>query len=71
MLRRIVKRDRLIDVRAAFRKVSRNNNDAAIRRCATMSGTVAFCFSANARNWVASWRTALPLNATKLTAHEP
>ena len=41
------------------------SDEVPTRRCPTMSGTVALCFSASARNCAASSRTASPLNAAK------
>ena len=64
MLGRIVKRDHAIEMRSAFRNVSRIQQGMPIRRCPIMSGTVAPCFSASARNCAASSRTMSPLNAT-------
>ena len=58
MLGRIVKRERPIEMRPAFgRCLPYTCKDVPMMRCPIMSGTVAPCFSARARNCAASSRT--------------
>ena len=45
--------------------------DTPMRRCPLMSGMIAPCFSARARNRAASSRSASPLNATWFASQKP
>lgn len=56
MLGGIVERDRAIEMRSPVYDIPVCSEDKPMMRCAIMSGPVALCLSARARNWTASSR---------------
>ena len=72
MLPRDVERDRAIEICSPFRDIAHvSTEEVPTRRCPIMSGTVAICFFAIARNSAASSRKASPLKATRFASQNP
>src|SRR5262245_59318929 len=71
MLGGIVELDRATEMRSPSTMSPVCTKDKPMRRCAIMSGRVAFFLFARARNWTASSRITSPLNATRFATQKP